>query len=185
VISTSNARAAHSLVEDAARLHIHDIRGSFGFFGSHDLTARDGTVVKLRPDVGERYGWVHVEHWPVGAGWASSTYEVPVYAQDQHLGGVRWVFACPISGVRTPVLYLPAGGGCLGSRAAHGLVYRTQRLRAPGRAAARVQRLTANLGVQQPGALPVRPRGMWASTFARRTADLARLVEIADAPTPC
>lgn len=181
MISTSGLRASHPLVEDALRLHVHDIRGPFGFYGSHGLTAPDGTTLKLRPDVGERHGWIYAEHWAAGAGWASSTYEVPVYAQDQPLGGARWVFACPLSGVRTPVLYLPAGGGCLGSREAHGLAYRTQRLRAPGRAAVRAQRLAAGLGVLQSGALPVRPRGMWRSTFARRSAELARLVEVATA----
>lgn len=172
MISTT-PRAARSLVEDALRLHVHDIRGRFGFFGSHVLTARDGATIKLRPDVGERHGWVYAEHWPVGAGWASSTYEVPVYAQAQHLGGVRWVFACPLSGVRTPVLYLPAGARCLGSRAAHGLAYRAQRLRAPGRAAARARRIREDLGgsADLAAPFPERPRGMWAKTYERRRAE--------------
>lgn len=138
MISASCPRGGRPLVEDALRLHVHDLRGPFGFYGSHSLTGADGTAVKLRLDVGDRYGWIYVEHWPTGAGWAATTYEVALLAQDQHLGGVRWVFACPLSGVRTPVLYLPAGG-CLGSREAHGLAYRTQRLRAPARAAARAR----------------------------------------------
>jgi hypothetical protein len=169
VISTSNTRATRPLVEDALRLHVRDIRGRFGFFGSHDLTARDGTMIRLRLDVRERYGWAYVEHWPASAGWASSTYEVPVYAQDQHLGGARWVFACPLSGVRTPVLYLPAGARCLGSRAAHGLAYRTQRLHAPARAAAHAQRIREDLGgsADLAAPFPERPKGMWARTYER------------------
>lgn len=184
---SASPRGARPVVEDAARLHDHDLRGPFGFFGSYTLTVPDGTTLKFRPNVGERHGWVHVEHWPAGAGWASSTYDLPLYAQDQHLGGVRWFFACPLSGGRTPVLYLPAGGGCLGSREAHGLAFASQRLRAPARAATRARRIKVDFGGPADLTAPFQepPRGMWARTYERRSAELARLAAVATAPTPC
>ncbi len=168
-----------TLVEAAARLHVHDLRGPFGWFGSHEIRASDGVTIKLRLDVGEHHGFVAVEHWPTGARWAASTYELALFARPQPSGGVAWLFSCPMSGVRTPVLYLPAGASCLGSRAAHGLGYRSQRQRAPARAAVRAHRLATDLGITQPGAPPARPRGRWVRTFDRRAAALARLVDAA------
>ncbi len=175
----SHKSPVRNLVEDAARLHVHDLRGPFGWFGSHEIRAPDGVTIKLRLDVGEHHGFVAVEHWPPGACWATSTYDLALYARPQPSGGSAWVFTCPLSGVRTPVLYLPAGASCLGSRAALGLGYRSQRQRAPVRAAARAHRLAADLGAVEPGATPVRPKGAWRVRFDRRVAALARLVEVA------
>ena len=169
MISTS-PRGGRPLVEASARLAMADLRGSFGFYSSHRMTAPDGTLIKLRLDVCERHGWVSVEHWPEGARWATASYDFALFAQDQHLGGLRWLFSCPLSGVRTPVLYLPPDADCLGSREAHGLSYRSQRLRAPARAAVRAQRIRLDLGgsadVDAP--FPGRPKGMWSKTYERR-----------------
>ncbi len=177
----SHKSPVRTLVEDAARLHVHDLRGPFGWFGSHEIRAPDGVTIKLQLDVGEHHGFVAVEHWPAGARWSSSTYDLALFARPQPCGGTAWLFTCPLSGVRTPVLYLPVGASCLGSRAALGLGYRSQRQRAPARAAARAHRLAADLGAVELGATPVRPKGMWSRTFDRRAAELARLVEAAAA----
>ena len=44
------------------------------------------------------------------------------------LGAVRFWFRCPLSDRRVAKLYLPPGSGVFGSRPAHGLAYRSQRI---------------------------------------------------------
>jgi len=44
------------------------------------------------------------------------------------LGAVRFWFRCPLSARRVAKLYLPPGSGVFGSRPAHGLAYRSQRI---------------------------------------------------------
>ena len=131
------SRGSKPLVETGLVLRVRDLRGVHGFFGSHQITAADGTVIRFRPDVGEAHGWVHVEHWPVGAEWATLSYDVSLFARAQHFGGVRWLLSCPMSGVLTSVLYLPIGADRFASRQAHGLAFASQRLRAPARATVR------------------------------------------------
>lgn len=161
MISASEPRGGRLLVEGCARLHVHDLRGPFGWLGSHEVRASDGAAIKLRVDVGERHGWAHVEYWRPGAAWASSGYDLGLFARDQHFGGLAWAFSCPVAGVRTPVLYLPAGASSFASRQAHGLAFTSQRQRAPARAADRAHRLAANLGVVELGTAPVRSKGIW------------------------
>lgn len=43
-------------------------------------------------------------------------------------GGHRWFLVCPLSGALVPSLYLPPGARQFGSRAAHRLAYRSERL---------------------------------------------------------
>ncbi len=178
MISTTGSRGGHPLVEASGRLRVSDLRSPFGW-RSHDVTTPDGTVVRCRVEVGEGqgFGWVFVEHWPAGVRWSTVGYEVGLGSTPQHLGGRRWWFSCPVSGVRASALYLPAGGGRLASRQAHGLAFTSQRQRAPARAAARAHRLAVDLGAVELGATPVRPKGMWSRTFDRRAAELALLVE--------
>ncbi len=170
----SHITPVRPLVEDAARLHVHDLRGPFGFFGSHEIQASDDMTIKLRLDVGEHHGFVAVEHWPAGARWASSTYDLALFTRPQPSGdGVAWVFGCPLSGVWTPVLYLPAGAARLGSRVALGLGYRSQRQRAPVRAAERARRIRLDLGgsADLTAPFPPRPKGMWSKVYERRRAE--------------
>lgn len=42
--------------ENVPHLHVHDLRSPFGFNGSGELTAYGGIVIKLRPEVGDRFG---------------------------------------------------------------------------------------------------------------------------------
>ncbi len=178
---STNPRGGRPLVEDALCLRVRDLRRTgFGWLAP-DLVAADGTAIRTRIEVGEGqgFGWVFVEHWPAGVRWSTIIYEVGLSSTPQHLGGRRWWFSCPVSGVRASALYLPVGGGRLASRQAHGLAFASQRQRAPVRAAVRAHRLAADLGAVEPGASPVRPKGAWRVKFDRRAAELARLVEAA------
>ncbi len=182
MISTTGSRGGRPLVEASARLRISDLRSPFGW-RSHDVTKPDGTVVRCRVEVGEGqgFGWVFVEHWPAGLRWSTIAYEIGLSSTPQHLGGRRWWFSCPVSDVRCSALYLPASGGRLASRQAHGLTFASQRQRLPARAAGRAHRLAADFGIAEPGVLPIRPKGAWRVRFDRRAAALARLVEAAAA----
>lgn len=172
MISTTGPRGGRPLVEAALCLRVRDLRGSWGFYGSHVLTAADGTVISMRPDVGERHGWIGVEHWPAGARWASASYAVSVMSTPQPFGGLRWRFFCPEGFGPCAALYLPAGAAFLASRQAHGLAFRSQRLHAPARAAARARRIRLGLGGEAAldAPFPGRPKGMWAATYERRRA---------------
>ncbi len=176
-ISTS-PRGGRPLVEASGRLRISDLRSPFGW-RSHDVTTPDGTVVRCRVEVGEGqgFGWVFVEHRPAGSRWSTIAYEIGLSSTPQHLGGRRWWFSCPVSGVRCSALYLPVGASSFGSRQGHGLAFASQRRRAPARAAVRVDRLRQDLG----GPEPSRPKGMHAAIFARRLALLASLEDAASA----
>ena len=58
MISTMSSRGGNPLVEAGIVLRVRDLRGPFGFFASHTLTAADGEVISFRLDVGEAHGWV-------------------------------------------------------------------------------------------------------------------------------
>ena len=47
-ISTVGSRGSKPLVETGLVLRVRDLRGVHGFFGSHQITAADGTVIRFR-----------------------------------------------------------------------------------------------------------------------------------------
>ena len=153
-------------------LRVRDLRGRFGFYGSHALTALDGTVISMRLDIGERHGWVYVEHRRPGAAWPEMPYAVSLMSAPQPFGGLRWRFICPDGCGPCSALYLPAGASSFASRRAHGLAFRSQRLHAPARAAARARRIRLDLGGEAAldAPFPPRPKGMHGSTYERRRA---------------
>ena len=162
-ISTAEPRPARPLVEDALRLQVRDLRRpGFGFVAL-DLTAANGVTIKLRPDVSETYGWVHVERYQPGARWASSTYDVALISSPQPFGGRRWRFLCPEGFGPCSTLFMPAGVTRFASRRANGLAFRSQRLTSADRAAARARRIVAEMG----GGGSKRPKGMHAATYKR------------------
>ena len=167
--NSTSPRGGRPLVEAGFVLRPRDLRGVHGFFASHILTAVDGTTIKLQLDIGETYGWVHVEHWPVDAGWATSSYDVALISTSQPFGGRRWRFVCPERSKPCSVLCLPIGAGQFASRQAHGLAFASQRLRAPARAAIRARQVRLDLGgsADPDAPFPERPRGMWARTYVQ------------------
>ena len=175
-ISTTGSRGGRPTVEGTLALCVADLRSRWGWLRRLDLDGADGFTVKLSLDIceGDAFAWVHVEHWPAGARWAASTYDVDLIGRPAPFGGLRWWLRCPDLGVLATALFLPADGSRLASRQAHGLGFMSQRQRAPARDAAHADRLRQHLG----GSEPFRPKGMHAATFARRVALLARLLEL-------
>ena len=168
-ISTS-PRGGRPLVESGLVLRTRDLHGVHGFFASHTLIAADGSVIKLQIDVGETYGWVHVEHHRADHAWADPGYEISLFATPQPFGGQRWRFVCPERGRPCGVLHLPVGAEQFASRQAHGLAFASQRLRAPARAIGRAQRIRLALGGPSDldAPFPARPKGMWSKNYERR-----------------
>ena len=177
-ISTSCPGGGRRLVEDALCLRVRDLRRSGFGWVAPDLTASDGTLIRTCIEVsGETAAWLFLEHWQPSAAWAAASYAVALVPLPQRFGGARWLFRDPGGFGLCAVLYLPAGASSFASRQALGLVHRSQRQRAPARAAARADRLRRDLG----GSEPFRPKGMHAATFARRLALLARMEVAASA----
>ena len=171
VISTS-VRGGRSLVEDSVTLRVRDLRGRYGFYGSHTLTAADGTVIRLKLDVDEVRGWIHIEHHRADRAWPDPGYQVALVSAPQPFGGRRWRFICPDNRRPCGVLCLPIGANQFASRQAHGLAFASQRLRASARDTVRAQRIRIALGGSADTAAPFpeRPKGMWATTYARKNA---------------
>lgn len=88
---------------------------------------------------------------------------------EQHLGGRRVWFLCPITGQRARILYLPFDQGQFASREAHGLSYRSQGESPLFRSITRAQNIRSRLGgdlsIHSP--FPARPRGMHRRTYER------------------
>lgn len=90
----------------------------------------------------------------------------------QPFGGTRWFFVCPKTEALVPKLYLPPGGQCFASRAAHRLAYRSERLPEFQRRLAARDRLARKLGGRSEideefDWIPSRPRGMHHATYRR------------------
>lgn len=108
-------------------------------------------------------------HVPGGRPGAGSPTRVKLETSTLPSGGVRWWFLCPITGARVSKLYLVPETAVFASRAASGLVYRSQRLTTPDRCREQAQRARRGLGGS--GSLvepfPPRPRGMRRRTYDR------------------
>ena len=178
-MNSTGSRGGRSLVETGLVLRPRDLRGVHGFFGSHQLTAADGTVIRFRLDIGEERGWIHVEHHRAGHPWPDPGYAVRLASTPQHFGGRLWRFICPERGKPCGVLHLPIGAEQFASRQAHGLAFASQRLRAPARAAVRALRIRLDLGgsADLSAPFPERPRGMHGATYERRRAEAERVCE--------
>jgi hypothetical protein len=90
--------------------------------------------------------------------------------------GFRWAFACPVTGRRCHVLYLPAGAAAFASRQGHGLVYASTCERPAARRYRRAGKLRRRLGevpAVVTGPLPDPPPGMRGGTYLRRCAEIA------------
>ena len=171
-------RGGRPTVEDAVSLRVRDLRRPGWGWVSPDLIAADGTVIRCRIDVaGDTAAWLHLEHWRPGAAWAASSYTVALIPRPQRFGGVRWLFRDPDGFGLCSTLFLPAGASSFASRQAHGLAHRSQRQRAPARAADRAQRIRQDLGgsgdLDAP--FPAKPKGMWSATYDRLRAASAEI----------
>ena len=119
--STIGCRGGRPIVETGLVLRVRDLRGRHGFFVNHEVVAADGAVIQFRIDADEAHGWVRVEHLPVGAGWAATSYDIALMSTPQPFGGRRWRFVCPDGFGPCGVLHLPTGADQFASRQAHGL----------------------------------------------------------------
>ena len=92
------------------------------------------------------------------------------------LGAVRFWFRCPLSDRRVAKLYLPPGSGVFGSRPAHGLAYRSQRISRLERAYERARRVRQRLGgtANLRERFPQRPPRMHRRTYQRLLAQASR-----------
>ena len=110
---------------------------------------------------------------------ADPEYQLALMSTPQPFGGLRWRFVCPESGKPCGVLCLPIGAEQLASRQAHGLAFKSQRLRASARSAVRAQRIRLDLGdlANLDAPFPERPKGMWSSTYERRRTEAERVCE--------
>jgi len=95
------------------------------------------------------------------------------------LGAVRFWFRCPLSDRRVAKLYLPPGSGVFGSRPAHGLAYRSQRISRLERAYERARRVRQRLGgtANLRERFPQRPPRMHRRTYQRLLAQASRAEE--------
>lgn len=166
-------RGGRPLVETATRIHVRDIRNTFGWVAP-DLVTPDGIRIRTRIEAGT-VTWLHLEHHRPGSVWADAAYLVSLISSPQPFGGERWRFLDPDGFGPCSALYLPPGARRFASREAHGLAFASQRLRAPARARARAQRIREDLGgsADLAAPFPVRPRGMHVASYDRlRTATL-------------
>lgn len=125
----------NGLVLDADRLH-H--RGMFGLRGRST-----GTVTWTNSETGELLKTIHYDAnmgeaegtlWVTYTSKSSSSgekrdfnYKIEVVSTALRLGGRRWYFLCPRTGIRCLKLHLPAGAGMFASRRAYRLAYPSQR----------------------------------------------------------
>ena len=96
-------------------------------------------------------------------------YRVSLTTTRPHFGGVRWWFACPVTGGRAFKLLLPSGSDQFASRQAFALAYRSQNETPRDRLLSKAQRIRRRLGGS--GSLsdpfPDIPRGMHQQTYWR------------------
>jgi hypothetical protein len=98
-----------------------------------------------------------------------------------HFGGTRWWFICPVTGERVGRLHLPPGASQFASRQAHGLTYACQTEDFYARAARRSRKLSARLGDDiGPPSVPLKPKGMRWTTYARHLEQIKRFEGTAD-----
>lgn len=93
-----------------------------------------------------------------------------------NFGGLRWWFACPVTGRRVGKLYLPGGRSLFASRHAYRLAYQSQRDPDIERSHARQARIFEKLGAAYRifgGAWPRRPKRMRHATYRRLMERLA------------
>jgi hypothetical protein len=101
---------------------------------------------------------------------------IALIASPQHLGGHRWWMRCPETGERLRTLHLPPGGDRFASRKALRLSYRVERISSFDRAFEKLFRAQRRLGARQGlSAGLVRPKGMWANTYALHAKRIAAL----------
>lgn len=81
-----------------------------------DFTSADPHVLLRHLPRTDRHGFACVE------------YKVDLVTTPAPLGGKRWWFKCPVTGVRVGKLYLPEGEERFLSRQAYGLRYASQRI---------------------------------------------------------
>lgn len=87
---------------------------------------------------------------------------------EPHFGGKRWWMICPYRGHRVGKLYMPPGGDRFASRQAWRLGYQSQRDAPRDKPFERLFRIQKKLGCEIGwGNYPVRPKGMWHSTYER------------------
>lgn len=84
-------------------------------------------------------------------------------------GGRRWWMVCPYRSAPVNRLYLPPGGDRFASRQHYRLGYRSERIAENARALDRLFAFQRTLGCPEGlGEMPLRPKGMWHRTYARR-----------------
>ena len=134
---------------------------------------------------GEQVGWISYDYDmtdPADA-WMLLRFTVRPYAggEGKHheqrvrltttqptYGGRRWWMHCPLTGQRVRKLYCPINGDLFASRAAWGIVYRSQRSEHIQRPFDALFALQRRLGCPEGwGSYPRRPKGMWRRTFDR------------------
>ena len=123
-----------------------------------DMTDPDDASMTLRFTVtnratSERHDYA--QHVPF-------SYTVPNY------GGRRWWMHCPMTGERVGKLYCPNGAEKFASRKAYRLGYRSQRVNRRDQIFEALFKVQRQLGGEIGwGQYPLRPKGMWHTTYAR------------------
>lgn len=108
-------------------------------------------------------GILEVE-WSIGEN--QRIQRIPLVASPCRFGGTRLYFRCPTITCGKRVTKLYRKDRSFRCRQCHGLRYRTQYMRPIDRLIARRDKLASRLDVA-PFESPLRPRGMWNSTFQR------------------
>jgi hypothetical protein len=96
-------------------------------------------------------------------------YAVSLTRTHPHLGGIRWWFRCPETGLRAAKLYLPLGGRRFKSRQAYGLVHDSRQMSKVTRQSRRITGIAAKMGAANADFMepPERPLRMRWKTYAR------------------
>jgi hypothetical protein len=136
--------------------------------GEHLLTVR----IEARPG----HGCLRLRHPSRGLEHTEDMdYAVGLTSTAVGFGGRRWWFACPLSGRRCAVLYLPRGGRRFGSAKGYGLAYGVTRMEEHDRLWRRMARIAQRLGDEPDPEIPPRkPKGMRAATHERLLEDWHR-----------
>ena len=105
--------------------------------------------------------------------------EIRLTTTRPRLGGVRWWFICPHSGARVGRLHLAPGSSLFAGRRAYALRYACQAENRHQRATRRARKLIAKLGGETDyyslPLLPLKPKRMRWSTYAKTVNELRRL----------
>ena len=180
--SGSGLTGGRPTVESCLRLPLSKLmsvqRGAFGWSGDlvhggtfPHVAKRVRFDIDLRED--ELSGDVVLTHdAPVPGGVAEHSYRVGIEAVAMPLGGVRWWWSCPWSGVLCADLFLPQGGARFASRKAHRLAYAVQRMTPRDRQITRLRRQRVRLGgsVNVLAPMPDKPKWMRWRTYDRKLA---------------